>query len=839
VNRTRRIKVIACLCLLFGPLLSFRTAAAQVGPPPNPRSAKACAICHFRWVDTFFIHGRGSELVPYQSEPVAATPKMCDSCHDGSVMDSRKRMIEGKGHKTDAPPPAGMEIPEIFPLDENGRMQCATCHTAHGVPSDAGEETKIFLRTSNKNSTMCRMCHAGMNGASPGRNHVMGAVEQEIPSEIFQASQTTPKRDRWIACETCHTSHGSRNEAYLIESYRNSQLCLTCHRDKSVTTPEGWRNPGHVVNVQPITAVIPPQLLEKGAETGPRGEIICNTCHMVHQVPTDQNLLVIEQDRQSTLCLTCHSDKQSIAETTHNLGRTAPSRPNLQGMTVSQDGVCSACHLPHKAALALKEGGDYISRACLSCHGTGEFSASKRLTSGHSHPLEVSPYEGKIPGVHYDPVGLEGELPALPLYNAYGVRQSGGKMRCTTCHDPHRRTPGSPPGSAQKASKSDFLRKTGGDLCRQCHSGKFSIQSTKHNLQETAPESRNLMEQKPAEAGLCGNCHLVHGGQRFFLWSRPIPEAPESAPPPLCLSCHREGGVAAKRSLHGSNHPVNIEAGQASSASGMPLFDPEGRLAENGRIACYTCHDPHRWDPHETSLQSKAITAEGHAGDSFLRLKNTPAPDLCGSCHRDQAYVARNDHNLLITAAESRNALGQQPKFSGPCGTCHLPHNSNHDVLLWAREIPRAANVVEGLCRSCHSSKNPAADKIPAIASHPQDMVFSNTERHRMGQKDYFPLFDPATAEQVLNGVLTCSSCHNSHRWAPHNQKQEEHGIQMEGDSSNSFLRNRSFNTICVDCHGAEALYRYQYFHDAAKRNAAAIQTPASGLRITPSAGVR
>ena len=75
-------------------------ANAEVQPPKNPNSAKACAICHYRWMDTFFIEGKGSELVDYTSEKVVASPGMCFSCHDGSVADSRDRMTNGRQHQT-------------------------------------------------------------------------------------------------------------------------------------------------------------------------------------------------------------------------------------------------------------------------------------------------------------------------------------------------------------------------------------------------------------------------------------------------------------------------------------------------------------------------------------------------------------------------------------------------------------------------------------------------------------------------------------------------------------------------------------------------------------------
>ena len=40
-------------------------------------------------------------------------------------------------------------------------------------------------------------------------------------------------------------------------------------------------------------------------------------------------------------------------------------------------------------------------------------------------------------------------------------------------------------------------------------------------------------------------------------------------------------------------------------------------------------------------------------------------------------------------------------------------------------------------------------------------------------------------------------------------------GKPVEGSVLNSFLKNKSVSgSICVDCHGLDALYRYKFFHD-------------------------
>ena len=603
-------KILLVLLIgLGGPLLAGVPAGAQV--PGSSRSAKACAICHFRWIETFFIQGRGTELVEYQAEKVVATPDMCFSCHDGSIMDSRKRMVAGKGHKTGVAPPASMNIPELFPLDEQGRVDCATCHTAHGVPSEGDKNTTIFMRTSNRDSAMCRQCHPGRQGATDTGNHPMGTVKEPIPSTILAMSHGTPKRGSEMICETCHTAHGSMYDAYLIQNYRNSDLCLACHPEKSAVSGKGLRNPGHVVNVAPQTAVIPSFLMEKGARVGSKGEVICSTCHDVHGVEAVKNLLVTGHDARSSLCMTCHADKAVVSDSRHNLARTAAEVANLQGQTAAQ------------------AGGDYTTRMCMSCHGPEKFAARPRLAAP-SHPVRVDPFRVNPADLPYQTASADPDTLSLPLYDLYGVRKARGEMTCTTCHDPHRRTPGTPSGT-NDAPKNALLRQPAPELCRQCHKDKFRIAASKHNLLKTAPESVNSLDETPEQAGLCGNCHLTHGGLETFLWSRPLAETAAAEPPAPCLSCHREGGLAASRTLGPNDHPVHVKARLSSSISNMPLFDADGRLSEEGKIACYTCHDPHRWDPERPVSEDEAFSREGDSATSFLRLQAAPSAALCNS----------------------------------------------------------------------------------------------------------------------------------------------------------------------------------------------------------------
>ena len=802
-------------------LLSAVEAQAEISAPKNPKSAKACALCHYRWIDTFFIEGRGTDLVPYQAQKVVATPEMCNSCHDGSIEDSRARMTIGHGHKTGVAPPAGMTIPEIFPLDDQGKVQCDTCHTAHGVPSGAGAETTIFMRTSNKDSRMCRMCHPGKDDPRPDHNHPMGMVKRPTPQNFLRLSAAAGKRADKISCESCHTAHGSTANALLIRSSRNASLCLACHTDKAMLTPEGRKRPGHVVNARPVTAKIPAALLNKGAEVGIDGEVICNTCHRVHGPQTGEDLLIMRNDQKASLCLACHADKRDLAETGHNLLKTAPQVKNLQGQTVTQAGICSACHLPHKAARELAPGRDYTTGICLSCHGKGQFAARPRIF-GPSHPLGVTPFEAGSSGILYIPAqARKGQL-TLPLYETTGVPSLSGKVTCATCHDPHRLSTasageGSSTKKAAAKAKNLFLRKSPLDLCQQCHEDKFAIANSKHNLVKTAPKEINLLKQTPKEAGLCGSCHLVHGGQGPFLWAQKLPTPENLKNPMVCLSCHSPKGAAAKKPIHPNSHPLNVSPTEKGLDTRLPLFGPDGRHTADGRMTCYTCHDPHRWRPGNPPGQA-AVSEEGDAGNSFLRISNAPAAQLCADCHKQQALVENSDHDLKVGAPEVKNAQGLNTTQSGTCSACHLVHNGKNTYLLWAHDIRAGEELPEALCRSCHRKTGPVKARVPEIASHPSDMTFRNLGHNVKGEPGYFPLFDLADGKEIPNGKFSCVSCHNGHQWRRKTGASANQGLE-EGDASSSFLRNSSIDLICKDCHGIQALYRYLYFHDPVNRN--------------------
>ena len=147
--KERNLKIaIPLLVLLFIILGHVKNLSAEVKVPKNPKSAKGCAICHYRWIDTFFIEGKGTDLVPYNSEKQAATKEMCYSCHDGSVADSRSLISNKPIHWSNMQVNTDMQIPKYFSLGEKREFLCATCHTPHALPSGTGTQGSIAGTTS-------------------------------------------------------------------------------------------------------------------------------------------------------------------------------------------------------------------------------------------------------------------------------------------------------------------------------------------------------------------------------------------------------------------------------------------------------------------------------------------------------------------------------------------------------------------------------------------------------------------------------------------------------------------------------------------------------------------
>jgi len=512
-----------------------------------------------------------------------------------------------------------------------------------------------------------------------------------------------------------------------------------------------------------------------------------------------------------------------------------PKLANIRKQPVGKQGACSACHLVHQGrgpkmwARELKAGADPMAGLCLSCHSKGAV-AEKFQVGDHSHPLgrplAALPDAVNLPGYSHDGVK--------------SVKEKQGAVTCASCHDPHQWDPMDPKHGSRPGDKGDatnkFLRKPNGSnvaLCATCHGDKVdTVKGTKHDLAVMAPEEANAKGQRVEQAGVCSACHLVHNGSGPKMWAR---ERPSGTDPisSTCLSCHKDKGPAHKKTIDGHSHPVAVPIENIGiratlerwisqfrgfvgpkSMQRLPLFDGlGGRVPEGGDVTCATCHDPHKWTPVPgADAHADPKKVEGNGSSSFLRLANDRASSLCVNCHRDKTSVALSKHNLEISAAEEKNALGQTLKESGTCGACHLPHNGK-GAKMWARNVSNTGQGIERLCVSCHQEGSIGKDKLTGQNTHPLHVSLGEIAGHTK-----LPLFRKDGSRDDKAGEVDCASCHNPHQWDPHDPASKAGAkADVDGDAHTSFLREAAApdGALCGECHKQKQLVA-QTEHDLA-----------------------
>lgn len=758
-------------------LVTFSSLVNQVDAARVVAEKRECATCHIAWMSDFKREDVAT-LIPYEPRPieksgkqdVVSTERMCFSCHDGFTLDSRPLWLEGRhNHPVGMKPSEKVVLPEqegktVFPLNDEGNVYCGTCHSAHGL-SWQESDSPIFLRVPNVQSSMCMTCHERPADQKQGTNH-----------PVLKALSEKPKK-----------------------------------------------------------------LASVGGMFGMNNEVICQSCHTPHAARSKP--LTIMDNRQAGLCSQCHVDKANLSGTKHDLTVMAPETKNRKGELVSEYGPCLACHVVHDADKSAPLWGreeivaskDSAEGLCKSCHKKDGL-AKKKTISAHSHPLNVSVEKLGISPMENDwrskhPV-TGASLEPLPLFDKNGIKNPDGtQVSCLTCHDPHNWSVSKEikgdPKKIEGDGQSSFLRiaqGTNSALCINCHVDKRPVLESKHSL--IGQKDRKKLQQSPTvktslDQGACGSCHRAHNGRGPVM--TPIKRNKnQSYIQSICTTCHEKGGIAGEKLAGKHSHPVSRNLSNVGNKTSLPLFNKSGQRHSKGSVDCATCHNPHQWDSkNASSMAGKKRDVDGDGRTSFLRLPAAPGSDLCVDCHRDKRPVRGTDHDLRITAKSAVNHQGRNVAQSGVCGQCHSVHNANSALALWARKTAYDLDPQMALCLSCHSKGAAAESKIPQRIMRPHGIKlwsnkirFENPNRHGLSE---IPVYD-INGKRAQVGRVRCASCHNPHVWDV-GRPREGQGRNLEGDVTNSFLRNASSSWIvCADCHGADAIFRYKYFHGETSR---------------------
>lgn len=660
--------------------------------------------------------------------------------------------------------------------DRKVSLDCVVCHiTWH---DDIDEKKSLIPRIEAPiqieglpahipTDAMCFTCH---DGTVKDSRQIFSSNNHQQDMDLSHAKvQDLPldKNDQ-IYCGTCHTPHSLKPDKpgglapFLREEITNSTLCINCHAEK---IEDHKTHPIHI-------SVASDHNMAEGTFFGENDQIECMTCHPIHG--KENTTGVVEKDRKQ-LCNSCHEQHFSIELTDHDLSTTFQTAGGAIGPDLGNQDVCAGCHVSHDG------GGDlmwftYLNSQdgdngyCFSCHVDNGLAREKTFTH-MGHPVADKKIEKTVP--------------------ALGIKR-GDDLQCTTCHNPHQWEYSNRhvvnEENEEGTEYSSFLRlpdDAEGQLCSACHDKQQSINASDHDVSRLGFQEH--FRNTGIYNGQCSTCHDNHGAGGFKI---NVDDKNADLSRVLCESCHDEAHYPS--TVGGFDHPMDVDPGVETD---LPTH--------KGGITCMTCHDPHIWGVlRDTTLNADM---QGNDDNSFLRISNWPEPDLCLSCHKKQSEVLDTDHDLTDDEHSA-------------CSFCHSSHNSQaqYGILsYWDESVGNSYN--EKFCFSCHREGGSADKKVPQAWDHPHEYGTITPNERGSGEWIDFPLFDESKPRKNF-GFIDCFTCHDTHKWSFKDNPGKAHTGNPEGDYMTSFLRNPSNKTFCTDCHGANTIWKFNYYHDPVKR---------------------
>jgi predicted CXXCH cytochrome family protein len=211
------------------PVYQSSTMKANVSPMSAQDSSKLCLICHDGTIalgDTVndglipFLQG-GNYTLP------ASSPSNLAGGNRGFSDDHPFAFALALG--TEIRTPAGGDPVR---LDQNGRLQCVSCHQPHR--EDIDPTVRKFLVKANDASAICLSCHVKVGWANSAHRL------PPDPAEDLRYTQQQGAHTGYIgvsrnACESCHRPHSPQIAQRLVK-FPEENTCYQCH-DGSVANP--------------------------------------------------------------------------------------------------------------------------------------------------------------------------------------------------------------------------------------------------------------------------------------------------------------------------------------------------------------------------------------------------------------------------------------------------------------------------------------------------------------------------------------------------------------------------------------------------------------------------
>ena len=481
--------------------------------------------------------------------------------------------------------------------------------------------------------------------------------------------------------------------------------------------------------------------------------------------------------------------------------------------------LCRSCHQVHfasySAAQTAREGRDVIvdfdlveelevvaptgadNGICMECHA--DYVDMEPAYRRQSHPVGLLPPEGAELETITDAGGRldAGSVGCMSCHRPHGagerrllvIAANAGSL-CLTCHADH--APGEsahPVGVEVDDSTRRRIIDMGGVVaedgtltCLSCHDPHQSAAGTLLRTAASGFNACRLCHTDEAEAMAsgghgeegCSSCHGMHKTDT----RRGRGARKANVGPQICLDCHTDRSSRPQVDL-AATHPLGVDLRDKDHGS-LPLV--------GGRIACTTCH-------------------EAHGADARLLRLGSDAGETCLECHEDKTTVRGTDHDARVVGVR---------KQTDTCLSCHDVHGSDNKHLIIAERT--GENPASGRCLVCHDGSMEGPTPVEHY-THPEGLLLT-TQGLPFRYDGPTPYYDPdgrRTTDRGL-GTITCSTCHDPHRWK-HDSDSKPGAVK--GTEQNSFLRDPAqIIRFCTVCHGSEGRPMFRFFHKDSVRKA-------------------
>jgi len=543
---------------------------------------------------------------------------------------------------------------------------------------------------------------------------------------------------------------GFRSASAHASSGGDSDTCLACHGDRTLTTKRGSRTVSLFVDGKKFSGSVHGALgctachadLEGKdlPHSTPLAKVNCGSCHTVEGEQHARSLhgkAVARGDALAPRCVNCHGN--------HDIVPVKDSRSAVAPLKVPF--VCGQCHREgtpvqtsrkidqhdilenysesiHGEGLLKK--GLIVAANCASCH-------TAHLILPHTDPnssiarrniaATCTKCHAQIEQVHRKII--RGEL---------WEKEANVLPACVDCHQPH------------KVRKEFYTQGMADADCLHCHS----------NEQLKARDGRAMFVRAGDVASsrhsrvACSQCHSEVNASRV----RPCETITRKVD---CTQCHTEIGQLYQRSTHGQLIAKN---------------DPNGPT-------CKECHGTHhvlgKHDPESATFA-------------------TNVPDLCGRCHREgqkaaMRYVGRQ-HEIISNYNESIHGKGLLKSgltVTATCNNCHTAHSvlpaSDPESTVNPKNVPATCGachhgIQEQFVQSVHSVVVTKTDKaLPVCSDCHSAHSISRTDQlgfkldimtkcgrcHEKIAETYFETYHGKVSRLGYANTAKCFDCHGSH----------------------------------------------------------------------------